>query len=88
MKSEGNLEMAAYKSWMDAKTARKYRRVGSKANVSLGDFAEDSWIVFQKSAYTVFYRTLINQATSLGISIHELHHILTPQEVVHMVNSG
>ena len=60
----------------------------SKASVSLDDFAEDSWIVFQETAHPVFYRTLMNQAKSLGISIRELHHILTPQEVVHMVNSG
>jgi hypothetical protein len=36
----------------------------------------------------VFYRTLMNQAKSLGISIRELHHILTPQEVMQMVRSG
>jgi len=60
----------------------------SKASVSLEDFAEDSWIVLQESAHPVFYRILMNQARSLGISIRELHHILTPQEVVHMVGSG
>jgi DNA-binding transcriptional LysR family regulator len=59
-----------------------------KASVSLNDFDKDSWIVFQESAHPVFYRTLMNQAKSLGISIRELHHILTPQEVVHMVGSG
>lgn len=59
-----------------------------KASVSLEDFAGDSWIVFQEIAHPVFYRTLMNQAKSLGISIRELHHVLTPQEVVHMVGSG
>lgn len=59
-----------------------------KASVSLDDFAQDSWIVFQESAHPVFYRTLMNQARALGIAIWELHHILTPQEVVHMVGSG
>lgn len=60
----------------------------SKASVSLADFADDSWIVFQESAHPVFYRTLMDQARSMGISIRELHHILTPHEVIHMVNSG
>jgi len=59
-----------------------------KASVSLADFAQDSWIVFQESTHPVFYRTLMTQARSMGISIRELHHILTPQEVVHMVGSG
>jgi DNA-binding transcriptional LysR family regulator len=59
-----------------------------KASVSLSDFAEDSWIVFQESAHPVLYRTLMQGARSMGISIRELHHILTPQEVIHMVSTG
>jgi hypothetical protein len=59
-----------------------------KTSASLDDFAKDYWIVFQESAHPVFCRPLMNQTLSMAVSIRELHHMLTPQEVVHMVNSG
>jgi DNA-binding transcriptional LysR family regulator len=60
----------------------------SKSSVSLTDFAEDGWIVFQESAHPTLYQILMNQTKSLGINIRELHHILAPQEVIHMVTTG
>jgi DNA-binding transcriptional LysR family regulator len=60
----------------------------SKSSVTLDDFADDSWIMFQENAHPLLYRTLMDQAKSLGIRIRELHHILTPQEVIHMVSAG
>ena len=60
----------------------------SKGSVSLADFAEDCWVVFQESVHPKLYRELMNHAKSLGISVRELHHILTPQEVIYMVSAG
>jgi DNA-binding transcriptional LysR family regulator len=60
----------------------------NKSSVSLTDFAEDCWIVLQESAHPSLYKTLMEQAKSLGINIRELHHILAPQESVYMVRTG
>ena len=60
----------------------------NKSAVSLTDFAEDCWIVLQESAHPGLYKTLMEQAKSLGINIRELHHILTPQESAYMVKTG
>jgi DNA-binding transcriptional LysR family regulator len=66
----------------------EHHPAASKSTVSLTDFAEDCWIVLQESAHPALYKTLMDQAKSFGINIRELHHILSPQEVVYMVTTG
>jgi DNA-binding transcriptional LysR family regulator len=66
----------------------EHHPAASKEYVSLADFADDTWIAFQESAHPVLYHALMDQVRAHGFSIRELHHILTPQEVIHMVNSG
>jgi DNA-binding transcriptional LysR family regulator len=66
----------------------EHHPAASKSTVSLTDFAEDCWIVLQEGVHPALYKTLMDQAKSFGINIRELHHILSPQEVVYMVTTG
>lgn len=60
----------------------------TKRTVSLADFADDCWIVLQERANPAVYQSLMNGAKAHGITIRELHHILTPTEAIHMVTAG
>jgi hypothetical protein len=66
----------------------EHHPAASKSTVSLTDFEEDCWIVLQESAHPILYQNLMDLTKSLGINIRELHHILSPQEVVYMVTTG
>lgn len=66
----------------------EHHPAASKSAVSLTDFANDCWIVLQERANPAVYAALMNGAKAHGISVRDLHHILTLQEAIHLVGTG
>lgn len=66
----------------------EHHPAASKNVVSLTDFADDCWIVLQERANPAVYAALMNGAKAHGITMRDLHHILTLQEAIHLVSTG
>jgi len=56
-----------------------------KEQISLTDIAYDPWVLFNKRVHPLIYDAILSRARALGISPREVHHIVTAQEAVHLV---
>jgi DNA-binding transcriptional LysR family regulator len=53
--------------------------------VLLSDLANDHWILFNKRIHLFLYDAILEQARAYGITLKEIHHIVTGEEAVHLV---
>ncbi|QNI35884.1 LysR family transcriptional regulator [Edaphobacter albus] len=57
-------------------------------SVSIEDFTNVGWMMFPKKANPALYDRLFESAKQLGVSPIELHHYMTPQEVVQLISEN
>lgn len=57
----------------------------SKPIVELNDLAMSEWIVFSRNAHPKIYDRLLHEAQLAGVSPVELHHYITPSELLQLI---
>jgi DNA-binding transcriptional LysR family regulator len=60
----------------------------SKPSVSVEDFGNVGWVVFPRKAHPVIYDRLMEESRIAGVSPVELHHYLSPQETVQLIDEN
>jgi LysR family transcriptional regulator, benzoate and cis,cis-muconate-responsive activator of ben and cat genes len=59
--------------------------LASQEDVVLSDFAKDVWVLFTRKAHPLLYDAIWSRALSYGFEPKDLHHIVTPEEAIHLV---
>jgi DNA-binding transcriptional LysR family regulator len=63
----------------------EYHPASEQDDISLSDLANDHWIILNKRVHPLLYDTIFKQANAYSIKPKEIHHIVTPEEGVHLV---
>jgi DNA-binding transcriptional LysR family regulator len=61
---------------------------GKERAVALEDFGGVGWVMFQKRVHPALYDRVLEAASSSGITPAELHHYMSPQEVVQLIREN
>jgi DNA-binding transcriptional LysR family regulator len=59
-----------------------------KQSVSMEDFGNVGWIVFPRKAHPIIYDRLMDVARIANVSPVELHHYVSPQEVIQLIEEN
>jgi len=60
----------------------------SKQSVSIEDFGDVGWMLFPRKAHPIIYDRVMDVARSAGVSLVELHHYVSPQQVVQLIEEN
>lgn len=63
----------------------EYHHASELDKVFLSDLANDDWILFNRRIDSYLYDTTLQQASASGFVAKPVHHIVTPEEGVHLV---
>jgi LysR family transcriptional regulator, benzoate and cis,cis-muconate-responsive activator of ben and cat genes len=63
----------------------EYHHASGLDKVLLSDLANDDWILFNRRIDSYLYDATLQQASASGIVAKPVHHIVTPEEGVHLV---
>jgi DNA-binding transcriptional LysR family regulator len=60
----------------------------AKQSVSMEDFGGVGWLIFPRKAHPIIYDRVMNAARVANVSPVELHHYMSPQEVVQLIEEN
>jgi DNA-binding transcriptional LysR family regulator len=60
----------------------------SKQSVSIQDFENVGWMIFPRKAHPIIYDRVMDVARAAGVSPVELHHYVSPQQVIQLIEEN